>query len=111
MSASAILKLQKVGFTVEQVEALADLIDTQAASKTDLLETEHRLDTKIMEIKAELKAEIVQTKAELKAEVADTKAELKADNAAMEIRLIRWVVGTGVAGVLALIAANRYLPH
>jgi hypothetical protein len=32
MSASAILKLQKVGFTTEQVEALADFMDTQSAS-------------------------------------------------------------------------------
>jgi hypothetical protein len=48
MSASAILKLQKVGFTVEQVEALAELIDTQAANKTDLIETEHRLDNRML---------------------------------------------------------------
>ena len=37
MGASAVLKLQKIGFTVEQVEAVADLVDTQAASKADLL--------------------------------------------------------------------------
>ena len=47
MSASAVLKLQKVGFTIEQVEALSDFMDTQAASKADLLEA-----------KAELKADL-----------------------------------------------------
>ena len=36
MSASAVLKLQKVGFSIEQVEALADFMDTQTASKVDL---------------------------------------------------------------------------
>lgn len=54
MSASAILKLQAAGFSVEQVTALADLIDTQAASKSDLLEVEHRLDSKISDVKADI---------------------------------------------------------
>ena len=30
---------------------------------------------------------------------------------ALELRVVRWVVGTGVAGVLAIIAAIRYFPH
>jgi hypothetical protein len=65
MSASAVLKLQKVGFTVDQVEALADFMDTQAASKADLLqetstirselaEVEHRLETRIATVRADL---------------------------------------------------------
>lgn len=33
--------------STEQVTALAELIDTQAASKSDLLELEHRLEAKI----------------------------------------------------------------
>lgn len=54
MSASAILKLQRAGFSTEQVEALAELIDTQAASKTDLDAAEHRLDSRILETKTDL---------------------------------------------------------
>jgi len=49
MSASAILRLQAAGFSQDQVTALADLIDTQAASKTDVEGAEHRLQTKITE--------------------------------------------------------------
>jgi hypothetical protein len=63
MSASAVLKLQKVGFTIEQVEALADFMDTQAASKADLFKetaairgdlegAEHRLETRIIETRS-----------------------------------------------------------
>ncbi|KMO43508.1 hypothetical protein VQ03_08110 [Methylobacterium tarhaniae] len=44
MSASAVLKLQKAGFTTEQVEALADFMDTQAASKADLDNAVHKLE-------------------------------------------------------------------
>ncbi len=46
MSASAILMLQAAGFSTEQVTAPAELIDTQAASKSDLLEVEYRLETR-----------------------------------------------------------------
>lgn len=46
MGASAVLRLQKVGFSAEQVEALADFMDTQAAGKADLKAAEHRLDTR-----------------------------------------------------------------
>ena len=60
MSASAVLKLQKVGFTAEQVEALADFMDTQAASKADL-----------MEAKADLKADIARVEANVAAAKID----------------------------------------
>jgi len=70
MGASAVLKLQKAGFTVDQVEALADFMDTQAASKADLLketsairsdmaEVEHRLETRIIEAKADILKTII----------------------------------------------------
>ncbi len=78
MSASAILKLQAVGFSVEQVTALAELIDSQASSKVDL-----------MEVKAELKADI----AVLKADFAASKAELKADITTSRIDMIKWIIG------------------
>lgn len=53
MSASAILKLQAAGFTTEQVTALADLIDTQAASKTDVESAEHRLELRFAKVDSE----------------------------------------------------------
>jgi hypothetical protein len=66
MSASAVLKLQKAGFSLEQVEALADFMDTQAASKADLGEAKNELKADIAEVKNELKAEITEVRSELK---------------------------------------------
>ena len=43
MSATAILKLEKAGFTREQVEALAEYLDGQLATKADLRELELEL--------------------------------------------------------------------
>ncbi|CAA7613750.1 hypothetical protein [Magnetospirillum sp. SS-4] len=54
MSASAILKLQSVGFSKEQVEALADFMDTQAASKADILTTEAKLYSAIADAKIDI---------------------------------------------------------
>jgi len=65
MSASAVLKLQKAGFTTEQVEALADFMDTQAASKADLIE-----------VKTELKEDIRETERRLDVKISETKADL-----------------------------------
>jgi hypothetical protein len=92
MSASAILKLQKVGFTAEQVEALADFMDTQAASKADLFE-----------VRSELKADLAETKAELKADVA---AVLKQ----VEQRITIKLGGMMIVAVGVLMTAMRYLP-
>ena len=101
MSAAAILKLQTVGFSIEQTMALADVIDSQASSKSDLLEVEHRLGTKVGEVKAELdgvehrletkigevKAELKADIAEVKANIGEVKAELKADIAEVKANI------------------------
>ena len=55
MTATAILDLERAGFTREQVEALARLIETQTATKADLAAA-----------KAELKADIAHLASELK---------------------------------------------
>ncbi len=76
MSASAVLNLQKAGFSTEQVEALAAFLDTQACSKSDLIaET------------APMKADI----AVLKADVAVLKTDMSKVKA--ELATLRWMVG------------------
>ena len=76
MSASAVLKLQKVGFSAEQVEALADFMDTQAASKADLAETKAELKADLAEVKAELKADMLAVGHRLESKIADVKSDL-----------------------------------
>lgn len=92
MSASAILKLQKVGFTAEQVEALADFMDTQAASKADLEAAVHKIDLKI---------------ADVKAEVVEVRSEIRLLEQRMTIKLGAMLLA--LAGLL--LAAIRYLPQ
>lgn len=54
MNTNAAFKLQDAGFTRQQVEALGEFLDTQAATKTDLIEA-----------KTELKAEIAEAKTDI----------------------------------------------
>ena len=106
MSASAVLKLQKAGFTIEQVEALADFMDSQAASKADLNEAKAELKAEITGVRSELKADLNEAKAELKAEITGVRSELKLLEQRMTIKLGGMlVVITGI-----LLAAIRYLP-
>jgi hypothetical protein len=86
MSANAILKLWSVGFSAEQVGALAELIDSQSATKPDLEATERRL---------ELKTEALKTR------IAESEATL-----------IRWFVLTAVASATigAAVAGFMFKP-
>jgi hypothetical protein len=91
MSASAVLKLQKAGFSTEQVEALADFMDTQAASKADLDAAVHKLELGL---------------AGVRAEVADARAESRLLEQRMTVKLGAMLVA--LAGFL--VAVLRYLP-
>lgn len=84
MSAVAILKLQAAGFTSEQVEALAELVDTQAATKADVEASAHRLDQKIDAVAHRLELTI---------------ADVKAD-----VHVMKWMTGFVLAFLVAIVA-------
>lgn len=106
MSASSILKLQKVGFSAEQVEALADFMDTQVAGKADLFEVRSALKADLAETKAELKADLAETEHRLDKKITEIKSELKLLEQRMTIKLGAMLLAT--AGLI--VAALRYLP-
>ncbi len=135
MSAAAVLKLQKAGFTTEQVEALADFMDTQVASKADLDNAVHKLELgnaalrkdldlgnaalrkdldlgsaalrKELDVSnAALRKDLDLGLASLRSEIADVRGELRLLEQRMTVKL----GGMLVAAVGILIAAMRYLP-
>ena len=99
MAAIALLKLQKAGFSQEQVEALAEYLDTQAATRSDLLETKAELQRELGELRSELRREIADVRSGLRREIADTKADL-----------VRWVVGIGFAQVATILTVLKLFP-
>ncbi len=113
MSAAAVLKLQKAGFTTEQVEALADFMDTQVASKADLDNAVHKLELGNAALRkdldlgnAALRKDLDLGLASLRSEIADVRGELRLLEQRMTVKL----GGMLVAAVGILIAAMRYLP-
>jgi len=100
MSAAAILKLQASGFTSEQVSALAELIDTQAATKADVEAAEHRLELRISDLKASTEAKISDLKTSTQADNADTKAD---------VRVLKWMMGFVLAFQVAIFI-KMFLP-
>jgi len=86
MGTSAVLKLQQVGFTIPQVEALTEFLDSQAATKADLTQVEHRLQAQLAEFRTEAKEEIGTVRIELErtahrleVQIAGVRSEFKAE--------------------------------
>lgn len=101
MSASAILKLQSVGFSAEQVTAIAEVIDAQSATKADVEASERRLDAKIESVEHRLEGKIVEAfhTLDLKIEGLERKiVEAKYDTA-------RWLIGAIGFQALVIIGA------
>ena len=88
MAAAGILKLQRAGFSEQQVEALAEYFDEQMATKADLSAVEARLEATLHRVRAELETKIEQTR-------SDT---------------IKWVVGVAFAQAAIILAVLRFLP-
>jgi DNA-binding transcriptional MerR regulator len=132
MSAAAILKLQASGFSVEQVSALAELVDTQAATKADVEAASHKLDQKIDAVEHRLELKVGELKSDLEAtehrldqkiDGVEHRLELKIEGLDRKItetnaNTLKWVisaigfqtlvlVGTIVGAVAAL---TRFIP-
>lgn len=95
MSASAILKLQKAGFTTEQVEALAVSLDGQAASKADLKQETSALGADLKQETSALRADLKQETATLRADLRDEMSKLRNDTA-------KWIVGAVLVNVVTV---------
>ena len=102
--------------THESVKSLtaAGFTDTQAEALTDILKRAVDIDVSNIATKADLadlRTEIADLRRELSTEIADLRREL----AQLELRLIKRVIGQGIAATLAiggmLWAAVQFLLH
>jgi outer membrane protein TolC len=95
MSATIILKLRESGFTDEQVSALAELVDTQAATKSDVESAAQRLAHQAAEDRTAAKADLEAAEHQLatKIEGAENRLVLKIGDARADINLLRWMTG------------------
>lgn len=113
MSASAILKLQAAGFSTEQVTALAELIDTQAATKADLDAAEHKLGSKMeaierrvdaVEHRLDSKIDAFQRQLDSKIDGVEHRLELRIGKLEGDGVLAKWMLGFVLAFQVAIFA-------
>jgi hypothetical protein len=95
MAAAGILKLQRAGFSDDQVEALAEYFDEQMATKADLGAAEARLEAAIEQVRGEIAT-------------VEARLETKIEQARSDT--IKWVVGVAFAQVAMIFAILRLLP-
>jgi predicted nucleic acid-binding Zn-ribbon protein len=115
-------RLEAAGFPTKQAqdtaEALAETLTANVASQADI----QAVQGDIRELGLQLRGEINQVRAEIngvRAEVRELELRLRADMASLRAELIKWVVGVGVAAVIAAggmmvtlgVAVLRALPH
>lgn len=113
MTAAAILKLQRAGFTEEQVEALAEYFDEQLATKADLTAGVDAVRTELKAAEARLNATIEQVRGEIRA--VDARLELKIEEVRGEVErtrsdTIKWVIGIAFAQAATILAVLRFFP-
>jgi hypothetical protein len=104
-------RLEAAGFPTKQAqdtsEALADTLTANVASQADI----HAVQGDIRELGLQLRAEIN--------EIREVELRLRAEMALLRAELIKWMVGVGIAAVIAMggmimtlgIAILRALPH
>jgi hypothetical protein len=89
MSTNAAFKLQDAGFTRQQVEALSEFTDSQAASKTDLIRETTAIRSELVDVEHRLELKIADVKASLETKIEATKADT-----------LKWIIGLILGGVV-----------
>ena len=112
-------RLEAAGFPTKQAqdtaEALAETLTANVASPADI----HAVQGDIRELGLQLRAEIREVEARLRAEIREVELKLRADMALLRAELVKWMVGVGIAAVIATggmivtlgVAILRALPH
>lgn len=101
----SVKSLTAAGFSDSQAEALTavvkravDIDFSSLAAKADLAELRRELSSEIAVVRHELSSEIAAVRHELSNEIAAARREM----AQLELRLIKWVIGVGIAATLAI---------
>ncbi len=132
MSGIAILKLQRAGFTEQQVQALAEYHEAGAATKSDIGDLENKIcrprpQTRCGSLGSRgqdgllcapisrsrlsaLDSKLDRTRSDLELATERVRHDLELKIAEGKAETIRWVVGVGFAQVAMILAVLRLFP-
>jgi hypothetical protein len=120
MSGIAILKLQRAGFSEQQVEALAEYHEAGAATKSDIGDLDRKIEATRSDIEiklSDLGRKLDTTRTDLELAIEKVRHEIEKVRHDIELKIaegkaetIRWVVGVGFAQVAMILAVLRLFP-
>ena len=106
----AVASLKEVGLeeevAVAVVNAIADAMTGNLATKTDLVQLEAALKTDIAEVRAELKTDIAEVRVELKTDIAELRVELKTDISQLEASMFKNMLFGAIAIITSVVGIN-----
>ena len=107
------LRQAAAGVDVETLATKEDLRTEITVLKGAMKTLEHTMKTDMAALERTMKADVTALEGAMKALERTVKADLRAEVAALELRLVKWIVGTGVAGaglvIAGVVAALRLL--
>ena len=109
----ALRQAAAAGVDVETLATKEDLRTEITVLKGAMKTLEHTMKTDMAALERTMKADVTALEGAMKALERTVKADLRAEVAALELRLVKWIVGTGVAGaglvIAGVVAALRLL--
>ncbi len=105
--------LVAAGVAKPQAEAHARAIATAVGQQYADIATKDFVRSEISALRAELREEIGALRTEVREEISAVRGEISAvrgEMSALETRLVRWIVGTMIAGGGLLFAALHFIP-
>jgi len=112
----SVKSLTAAGFTDAQAEALTAVVKaavdidlTNIATRTDIADLRGDLSTEVANLRGDLSTEAANLRREISTEVTDLRRDLSTEVAnlrreitQLELRLIKWVIGTGITATLVV---------
>lgn len=102
-------RLSRLEGVYDHLATKDDLATQRGELKADLTALRGELKADVADLRGELKADMADLRGEFRAEMADLKGELTSELRAMEVRLIKWMVGGMAVWAAVLIGGMRLL--
>ena len=106
----AVASLKEVGLeeevAVAVVNAIADAMTGNVATKADLVQLEAALKADLIQLEAALKTDIAEVRAELKTDIAELRVELKTDISQLEASMFKNMLFGAIAIITSVVGIN-----
>ena len=98
----------RADFQLAHAELKSEFQECQAKLRSELQQSQAELRSAFQQSQAELRSEFQVSQAELKTELKADVLSLRGDMAVFEARLLRWLIGMGIAGLAMIFSFMNF---